>query len=135
LATLSANFTSYTVDTAINNVISYYVGVKLPEVVNPKTQFLKAESGPFSLAISNIAEVENVDVAIGNTIMSNVEVYSIGHRVYVKNAEEKSITLFDNSGRALECRKAEQNAEEFNVRLAGVYFVKVDGESFAVIVR
>ena len=135
LATLSANFTSYTVDTAINNVISYYVGVKLPEVVNPKTQFLKAESGPFALAISNIAEVENIDIpdAIAD-LTSNVEVYAIGHTIFVKNAEHAEISVFDINGRKLETAKG-QNDYECTIAFTGVYFVKVGDESFAVVVK
>ena len=135
LATLSANFTSYTVDTAINNVISYYVGVKLPEVVNPKTQFMKAESGPFALAISNIAEAENIDIpdAIAD-LTSNVEVYAIGNTIHVKNVENTEISVFDINGRKLETAKG-QNDYECTVAFTGVYFVKVGDESFAVVVK
>ncbi|MBP5584625.1 MAG: T9SS type A sorting domain-containing protein, partial [Bacteroidales bacterium] len=135
LATVPSDLTSYTDTLPARGTTSYYVGVKLPEAINPKTQFLKAESGPFSLAMSNIAELENIDVSIHTVVESNVEVYSVGHSIYVKNAEGKSIALFDNSGRAVERRKSEMSTEEFTVRLDGVYFVKVDGESFAVIVK
>jgi hypothetical protein len=136
LATLSANFTSYTVDTAINNVISYYVGVKLPEVVNPKTQFMKAESGPFSLAISNIAEVENVDdnVSIRDAVVSNVEVYSVGHTIYVRNAGKLETTIYNINGRKLITPQVRDNLE-VSVKLDGVYVVKVGDELFKVVVK
>ncbi|MBQ3990941.1 MAG: SprB repeat-containing protein, partial [Bacteroidales bacterium] len=134
LATVPSDLTSYTDTLPARGTTSYYVGVKLPETINPKTQFLKAESGPFAIALSNIAEVENY-VAVQTVVKSNAEVYAIGHTIYVKNAEGKSISLFDNNGRAMERRNAELSTEEFSVRLDGVYFVKVDGESFAVIVR
>ncbi|MBO7055420.1 MAG: hypothetical protein J6W37_08545, partial [Bacteroidales bacterium] len=134
LATVPSDLTSYTDTLPARGTTSYYVGVKLPETINPKTQFLKAESGPFVIALSNIAEVENY-VVVQTIVKSNAEVYAIGHTIYVKNAEGKSISLFDNNGRAMERRNAELSTEEFSVRLDGVYFVKVDGESFAVIVR
>ena len=136
LATLSANFTSYTVDTAINNVISYYVGVKLPEVVNPKTQFMKAESGPFSLAISNIAEVENVDdnVSVQDVVVSDVEVYSVGHTIYVRNAGELETTIYNINGRKLITPQVRDNLE-VSVKLDGVYVVKVGDELFKVVVK
>ncbi len=135
LATLSANFTSYTVDTAINNVISYYVGVKLPEVVNPKTQFLKAESGPFVLAISNIAEVETVeDVAIRTIAESNANVYSVGHTIYVNNPDCLEITVYDINGRKLVNAQKQDNFS-VSVKLDGVYVVTVGKQIVKIIVE
>ena len=136
LATLSANFTSYTVDTAINNVISYYVGVKLPEVVNPKTQFMKAESGPFIIALSNIAEVENNDddVAVGTIEKSNAKAYAIGHTIYVNNPACLETTIFDINGHKL-ANSQKQEYLEVSVKLDGVYVVKVGEELFKVVVK
>jgi len=136
LATLSANFTSYTVDTAINNVISYYVGVKLPEVVNPKTQFMKAESGPFIIALSNIAEVENNDddVAVGTIEKSNAKAYAIGHTIYVNNPAFLETTIFDINGHKL-ANSQKQEYLEVSVKLDGVYVVKVGEELFKVVVK
>ena len=135
LATIPSDLTSYTDTLPARGTTSYYVGVKLPETINPKTQFLKAESGPFAIALSNIAELETFDVPVRNVVKSNIEVYAIGHTIYVKNSEGKTVTLFDNSGRVLERREIDMPIEEFMVRLDGVYFVRVDGESFAVIVK
>ena len=135
LATIPSDLTSYTDTLPARGTTSYYVGVKLPETINPKTQFLKAESGPFVIALSNIAELETFDVPVRNVVKSNIEVYAIGHTIYVKNSEGKTVTLFDNSGRVLERREIDMPIEEFMVRLDGVYFVRVDGESFAVIVK
>ena len=135
LATLSANFTSYTVDTAISNVISYYVGVKLPEVVNPKTQFLKAESGPFVLAISNIAEVETVeDVAIRTIAESNANVYSVGHTIYVNNPDCLEITVYDINGRKLVNAQKQDNFS-VSVKLDGVYVVTIGKQIVKIIVE
>jgi hypothetical protein len=37
---------------------AFYVAIELPEKIVPLTEYLKAESGPFSHAISNIVEIE-----------------------------------------------------------------------------
>jgi hypothetical protein len=97
----------------------------------------KAESGPFSLAISNVAEVEN---EIGPTAVEDVEntvvVYAVDHTINVKNAKDKAITLYDNTGRViLHEPSADDVIQSFDVRLQGVYFVKVEDQSFTVIVK
>ncbi|MCQ2608378.1 MAG: InlB B-repeat-containing protein [Bacteroidales bacterium] len=140
LATVSADVTTYTDIIPAEGTSSYYVGIKLPSEVNPKTQFMKAESGPFSLALSNIAEAENEDVD-NPTGIEDVEnavvVYAIGHTIYVTNAEGNDITIYDNNGRNVSHTSTNNtsNVMQFDVRLDGTYFVKVGNESFAVIVK
>ncbi len=139
LATVSADVTTYTDIIPAEGTSSYYVGIKLPSEVNPKTQFLKAESGPFSLALSNIAEAENeeIDNPTGLEEVENaVVVYAIGHTIFVKNTEGNDITIYDNNGRVITNRNGESDMDvSFEVRLDGTYFVKVGNESFAVIVK
>jgi len=134
LTTVSSDITTYTDIVPAEGTSSYYVGIKLPSEVNPKTQFMKAESGPFSLALSNIAEAENDDE--GPTAVEDIEnqvvVYAIGHTIYVKNADGKDIKIYDNNGRAI-ANVADEN--EISVRLDGTYFVKVGNESFAVVIK
>ena len=55
--TVPANVTHYTTIPSIQNY-AYYVAAELHDSINPKVLLQKAESGPFSLAISNIAESE-----------------------------------------------------------------------------
>ena len=133
LATIPSDLTSYTDTLPARGTTSYYVGVKLPEVINPKTQFLKAESGPFVIALSNIAEVENY-VAVQNVVKSNAEVYAIGHTIYVKNPDGLETTIYDINGRKLEMSQSFDNSE-FTVKLDGVYLVKVGNEMFKVFVK
>ena len=134
LATIPSDLNSYTDTLPARGTTSYYVGVKLPEVINPKTQFLKAESGPFAIALSNIAELETVDVPVYNVVKSNAEVYAIGHTIYVKNPDILATTIYDINGHRL-FMSQEQDNMEFSVNLAGVYFVKVGGETFVVVIK
>ena len=95
----------------------------------------KAESGPFSLAISNIAEAENEPTAIKD-IENTVVVYAVDYTINVKNARDKAITVYDNTGRViLHTPSADEEIQSFDVRLQGVYFVKVEDQSFTVIVK
>ncbi len=134
IATLPSNVTAITDLEPVKRTTGYYIGIVLSEEINPKTQFMKVESGPFVMAISNIAEVENDDE--NPTIVENLEnqvvVYAVGHTIYVKNAEGDDITIYDNNGRTI-ANVADEN--EIFVRLDGTYFVKVGNESFAVVIK
>lgn len=136
VSTVPSSIKSYSAEIPTVGKSTFYVGIKLNTIINPK-DFLKAESGPFAIALSNIAEAENTEMFIHTIDQSNVEVYAVNHTIYVKNAAEKNIAIFDNSGRCLYRTFALQsNAEnEYSVRLNGVYFVTVENESFSVIVR
>ncbi|MBP5583150.1 MAG: hypothetical protein J6X43_04260, partial [Bacteroidales bacterium] len=133
LATVPSSLDSYTDTLPARGTTSYYVGVKLPETINPKTQFLKAESGPFAIALSNIAEVENY-VSVQTLVKSNAEVYAIGHTIYVNNPDKLATAFYDINGHRLFMSQERDNIE-FYVNLAGVYFVKVGGETFVVIIK
>ena len=133
LATVPSDLTSYTDTLPARGTTSYYVGVKLPETINPKTQFLKAESGPFAIALSNIAEVENY-VAVQTVVKSNAEVYAIGHTIYVKNAEYAETAVYDVNGGKINFAK-DAAEYEFDIKLDGVYLVKVGNETFKVVIK
>ncbi|MCQ2608910.1 MAG: SprB repeat-containing protein, partial [Bacteroidales bacterium] len=138
IATLPSNVTAITDLEPVKRTTGYYIGIVLPEEINPKTQFMKAESGPFSLALSNIAEAENDEEPNAVEDVKNaVVVYAIGHTINVKNAEGNEVTIYDNSGRAITHTPANNasNVMQYDVRLDGAYFVKVGNESFAVIVK
>ena len=53
-----ASITRYTDISPSSDIINYIVGIELPDTININEPLLKHESGPFSLAMSNIAEVE-----------------------------------------------------------------------------
>lgn len=135
LATLPSNVTSYSDMKPKEHILSYFVGIKLPEVIDPKTQFMKAESGPFSLAISNIAEVEtNGDVAIRTVAESTVDVYSVARTIYVKNAAGVETAIYDVSGQKITSAEGLDDYA-FPIKRNGVYVVTVGKQAFKIIVE
>ncbi|MBR4115136.1 MAG: InlB B-repeat-containing protein, partial [Bacteroidales bacterium] len=135
IAYLSSNNNTYTDTLPAKGTQAYYVGMVLPEEINPMTQFMKAESGPFSIALSNIAEVETDDQdAVYDLSGSNAKAYAWGHTIYVKGAEGEDVAVYDVKGRKIDAAEG-QDEYEFNVRLDGVYFVKVGEYTFKVVVE
>lgn len=135
LTTLPSNVTSYSDMKPKEHILSYFVGIKLPEVIDPKTQFMKAESGPFSLAISNIAEVEtNGDVAIRTVAESTVDVYSVARTIYVKNAAGVETAIYDVSGQKITSAEGLDDYA-FPIKHNGVYVVTVGKQAFKIIVE
>ena len=87
------------------------------------TPLLKAESGPFSLALSNIAELEGFD-AVAN--IENVAfVYAKDKNIVVKGAKSK-ITVYDLQGRFVTQRTVCQDIETIPLEKKGCYIVFVD---------
>ena len=134
LTTLPSNVTSYSDMKPKAHVFSYYVGIKLPEVIDPKTQSLKAESGPFALAISNIAEIEN-NVEIRSVEKSNIKVYSIGHTIYITNPDCLETTIYDINGHKIEIPLSNYSSSEYIVSFDGMYLVRIGNELFKVLVK
>ncbi|MBO7055506.1 MAG: InlB B-repeat-containing protein [Bacteroidales bacterium] len=135
LTTLPSNVTSYSDVKPKEHILSYFVGIKLPEVIDPKTQFMKAESGPFALAISNIAEVENTDIPDAVAEMSsNSNIFAIGKTIYVKNAEGAKATVYDVSGHKIAFAEG-RDEYTFFIKNDGVYFVKIGDKTFKIIVE
>ena len=96
---------------------------------------MKAESGPFSIAISNIAEAEtNEDVAIRTIAESSVDVYSVAHTIYVKNAAGSETTIYDINGQKLTSADG-LDEYAFPIKQDGVYIVMVGKEIFKVVVK
>ena len=135
LTTLPSNVTSYTDMKPKDNILSYFVGIKLPEVIDPKTQYMKAESGPFALAISNIAEVEN-NVGI-YTVASNLDIYTFGHTIVVETTAfiGSDIMVYDINGRTVAKVSANDERTEINVTRTGVYGVRIENVSTTVVIR
>lgn len=141
VAELPANLHSYTIyrKDIPSNIVSYVVGIVLPEEVDPTITYSKAESGPFSIAISNIAEVENNEPydAIENQIQQKARIYTIGHSVFVKDIDADSeVVLHDINGQLISKNKANENGVvEFSVAKDGVYIVQTTTTKQLVIVR
>ncbi|MBQ3677058.1 MAG: SprB repeat-containing protein, partial [Bacteroidales bacterium] len=114
--------------------ISYYVGVELPETIDINDPFVKAESGPFNLAISNIAEVEN-KTAISSVAENPVNVYAAHNAIVVENAGENQIVICNAIGQTIVRAKGNDEAvKSFNVE-KGIYIVIVGNKAVKVVVE
>ncbi len=132
VTTVPSTLTSYTAEIPPVGKSIFYVGIKLDKVIDPK-KFLKAESGPFVIALSNIAEAEN-NVAVCRITKSNAEVYAIGHTLYIMNPENLEVSIFDINGRKIDVPQTSKSSE-FLVKNDGVYLVKVGESTFKVIIK
>ncbi|MBP5582931.1 MAG: hypothetical protein J6X43_03125, partial [Bacteroidales bacterium] len=120
IAEVSADTWTYTDLKPAAGTISYYVGVRLPQEININAPFQKAESGPFSLAISNIAEVEN-KTAISFVAENPVNVYAAHNAIVVENAGENQITICNAIGQTIARAKGENNRQKIFTVEAGIY--------------
>ena len=116
------------------DVKGYYVAVVLPTEIN-ENEPLKAESGPFALAISNIAEVENDgDIDAVDAVENEAVVYANGKNIVVLNANGKNVTINDITGRTIAQEKAVQSTV-IPVQQVGVYLVTVGDKVQKVVVE
>ncbi|MBP5371215.1 MAG: Ig-like domain-containing protein [Bacteroidales bacterium] len=116
------------------DVKGYYVAVVLPTEIN-ENEPLKAESGPFALAISNIAEVENDgDIDAVDAVENDAVVYANGKNIVVLNANGKNVTINDITGRTIAQEKAVQSTV-IPVQQVGVYLVTVGDKVQKVVVE
>lgn len=130
----SSNWT-FSDKNAPKNILSYYVAVKLPKEINVNDPFVKAESGPFNLAISNIAEVENQETAIALVDENSVNVYSSHNAIVVENAGENQITICNAIGQTIARAKSENNRQKIFTVEAGIYIVIVGNKAVKVVVE
>ena len=133
LKKVSARLNRYTDMNPPADLKGYYVAIQLHDEIDVNKP-LKAESGPFSLAISNIAELETSDVPVRTVAESDVEVYSLDHKIYVKNAEGAEATIYDINGQKITSAK-DFYEYTFSIKLDGVYVVIVGNDIFKVVVK
>lgn len=124
---LPANKYRYTVNDLEPNTIGFFVTVELTEIVDV-TQPMKAEGGPFAIAFSNLAEVENAD-AIGEVEENSPLVFSKNKTIFISNAGENNIFVCDMTGKIIAQRQKVDSAE-IPVKTAGVYVVIVGDRVF-----
>ena len=132
IATIPSNLTTYTDIKPAKGTQAYYVAIELPQTIDPNV-LLKSENGPFSLAISNIAEVESDPTAIANVQDSNVEIRVEGRVITILNAESGA-KLYDVSGRFVAASES-LPVQRIDVKKAGIYFVKVGNGVSKVILK
>ena len=131
-AELPANKYRYTVKELDPNTIGFFVTVELTEIVDVNKP-MKAEGGPFAIAFSNLAEVENAD-AIEEVEENQAVVYSKDKKIIIVNAQNKNIFVCDVTGKIVAQRKNVDSAE-IPVQSSGVYVVIVGKNVFKVIVE
>ena len=96
---------------------------------------IKAESGPFSLAISNVAEAENQGTAIASVDENLVNVYSAHNAIVIENAGDNQIVICNAIGQTIVRAKGENEAvKSFNVE-NGIYIVIVGNKAVKVVVE
>ena len=131
---VNSSVLTYTDLQPAQGTISYYVGVELPETIDINYPFVKAESGPFNLAISNIAEVEN-KTAIPFVEENPVNVYAAHNAIVVENAGENQIVICNAIGQTIVRAKGNNEAvKSFNVE-KGIYIVIVGNKAVKVVVE
>lgn len=132
IATIASNLNTYTDTLPAKGTQAYYVAIKLPQTIDPNV-LLKSENGPFSLAISNIAEVESDPTAVANVIDEKVEIRVTGRVITILNAENGA-KVYDVSGRFVAASDVAP-VQQVEVAKAGVYFVKIGDNVFKVVLN
>ena len=128
-----ASLTRYTDMTPPDDLVGYYVAIVLPDTIDV-TKPLKAESGPFAIAISNIAEVENETPDAVATVQNTYSI-SVKHKaIIISNIQNEDVAIYDVTGKCLySISKAKQ--AEATVPIAGTYVVKVGDARENVVVK
>ena len=129
---VSASLNRYTDLNPPADVVGYYVAIQLRDTVDVNKP-LKAESGPFELAISNIAELENISDSIDEIAENQDIVYAKDKNIMVKSSINTNVLVFDRAGNFVTRRNDVQFAE-IPVKTAGVYIVIVGENVFKVVI-
>ena len=129
---IPASLNRYTDMNPPADVIGYYVAVLLPEEID-ENKTLKAESGPFIIALSNIAEVEN-GTNISNYEGNQAVVYTKGNVIFVYNANGEEVIVSDIAGNTV-AQVSNVTATAIPVKTVGVYVVIVGNKAFKVLVK
>ena len=118
---------------APENTLAYYVAVELPKVIDVNEPFQKAESGPFVMAISNIAEVDN-NLAVSD-INNTANVYSSHKTIVVENAGENQIVICNAIGQTIARANGQNEVKKSFAVESGVYIVIVGSKAMKVVVE
>ena len=135
LKKVSARLNRYTDKNPPADVKGYYVAILLHDTIDVNKP-LKAESGPFSLALSNIAELENsVDVdVIADNAENQAFVYANKKNIVVESTSQENVSVFDIAGKLV----AQQNAVQSTtipVKNVGIYVVVVGENAYKIVVE
>jgi len=116
------------VDNNNTSIVKYRIGFKLDKAFDPAV-LLKADSGPFSVSLSNMAESELVGQNIeqqDNVIIVSPNPTSSSVIISVPNQQAFSVEVFDVLGRIITTKSEESSSIiDCSTFGAGVYFVKI----------
>ena len=116
------------------DIKGYYVAIVLPEEIDENAP-LKAESGPFALAISNIAEMENKDEdAISEISGLSAVVYAKERNIIVENQQVSDVVVYDIAGKIVAQKESVKDIT-IPVKNVGVYVVQVGNKTCKVVVE
>jgi len=128
-----ANKFGYIAEKPEDETIGYFVAVKLIGKIDINAP-MKSESGPFIIAISNIAELENFEDAISEIPENSAIVYSKDKTIVIKSVEQNDVKVFDLTGSVI-AQKSNVDFTTIPVKTTGVYIVIVGDKAFKVVVR
>lgn len=131
---VNAGITEYTDLTPPVGTRAYYVGIKLPKIIDINEPLRKAESGPFVIAISNVAEIENktgVEVVEGTAAV----VYAKDKRIVVECNTESNVVICNALGQTVVRGRVQSGEDKSFAVEAGVYIVIVGNKTFKVVVE
>ena len=136
LKKVSARLNRYTDKNPPADVKGYYVAILLHDTIDVNKP-LKAESGPFSLAISNIAELETsseeID-AITDITESQAVVYTDEKNIIVESSIPNDVTVFDLAGKII-VHKQNVETTKIPIQTAGVYLVFVGNKAYKIVLK
>ena len=110
----------------------YYVSVKLPRMLSDES-INKAESGPYTFVISNIAELENF-AAIPDIYDNVALVYAKGKNIVVETEKQRDVIVYDIMGKIVARQKSVQSTI-IPVKTAGVYVVVVGEKAYKLTIK
>ena len=134
IAMVNSGITEYTDMQPPAGTLAYYIGIVLPNEIDINEPFVKAESGPFVMAISNIAEVENQTsiMSVNENLMS---VYAANNAIVVENAGEQQITICNAIGQPIVRTKGMNETRRTFAIEKGIYIVIVGNKAAKVLVE
>ena len=99
-----------------------------PNSDNSKPENWRAEQRYGSPGAANQTGVHDMQSSL-------VEIYSLGHTIYVKNAAQSDVKVYDSLGQLVAYMNSCQQEEQFTVDQIGVYLVKVGTIARMVVVK
>jgi len=110
------------------SIIRYYMTMEVESPCAPFAQNeLKEESGPFSLAMSNIAEAETTDITSVDELLLTVSPNPSKGIVTIEIPEDGELNIYSIDGKTLISESVNVGDKTINAIPTGIYMVKLQG--------